>query len=394
MENQETPRRELQHKTPHKRLARSVRRARKRSQLQPPLRQGVNAARIVLPDLPYRTLREWALASFVEDSEKREISAQLVEESFAKQCFLADGNRPLTPDTPYEVGMRVWVFRPILDEPEVPYELPVVYEDERILVVDKPHGMATIPRGSHVANTVTVAARRQFQNDELVCAHRLDLETAGLVLLTKAPQYRSAYQDMFSRREIHKKYWALAGAPIFWDMEVQVKQAVKGTQDFTLPMYRPPGQLNVEVGMPKTELPTWLAHTKVKVLENYQVPLEALTDYDARNLRKKRVLTEARFTESVAHTVEQELTVPLSLYELMPTTGYLHQLRVLLNYLGTPILGDPLYPYLFSKEEEAKRPYYLQLLAKELAFIDPYTKAEIRLESAQKLLNWDVLNSK
>lgn len=124
--------------------------------------------------------------------------------------FRADGVSVVGAHEVIEEGEGVWVFAPVPDEPEQPIELPVVAESDHWIVVDKPHGIATTPRGSHVARSVTVAARRQFSSDVLSPAHRLDADTAGLVLLVKEPEWRGRYQLLFERRRVEKRYRAVA----------------------------------------------------------------------------------------------------------------------------------------------------------------------------------------
>lgn len=182
------------------RTPRSVRRARHRAAVSPALRGGINATPVTLEPGSWRTIGEWIVTRFGD------LGLALLD---AGDVF-ADGGREISRAEPYVPGMRVWIFRPVPDEPESPIELNVIADEERFIVVDKPHGMATIPRGSHVAQTVTVAARRQFNDEDLVCAHRLDAETAGLVLLTREPQWRKPYQTLFERRGVGK---VLCGHP-------------------------------------------------------------------------------------------------------------------------------------------------------------------------------------
>lgn len=130
---------------------------------------------------------------------------------FAPRCFRASGclcawgycerrrRIPTSPRfLPSERGRLSGYLEGYPDEPAEPIVVPIVEENERWLAADKPHGMATMPRGSHVAQTLTVVLRRQFTNDELVAAHRLDAPTAGVVLVTKARQWRGTYQKLFS----------------------------------------------------------------------------------------------------------------------------------------------------------------------------------------------------
>lgn len=373
------------------RRTRSERRALKRANIAPPLRGGINASEIILPEfdvngvpVSFRTLGEWAVNNWGE----------VALAAFARGDYLADGNLLLSADSPYQPGMRIWVFRPVLDEPANPIKLSVVSETKQYVVVEKPHGMATIPRGSHVANTVTVVARRQFKNDLLVAAHRLDLETAGLVLLTKAPEYRAKYQTIFQRREIQKTY--LAAAPIldaFLDGD---------PQEIDLPLFRPAGQIGVEVFtdgvIEKNSAPLatavvaneareeflaaggriWNSRTQVCLVR--KVNREALPDcsMDSVNCEFLAKLSN--------HPDFLQLPVQWGIYELRPHTGYLHQLRVVMNYLGAPIFGDPLYPVWLTKEAEEARAFPLQLLARDLEFRDPDTREVLHFSASQKLL--------
>lgn len=393
------------------RRKRSARRALKRVLHAPPLRNGINASEIRLPEfdangnpVEFQTLGQWAEAGWGE--------AALA--AFAHGDYLADGNVQLSADTPYCAGQRIWVFRPVLDEPEQPVNLSVVAENERYLVVEKPHGMATIPRGSHVANTVTVAARRQFHNDSLVAAHRLDLETAGLVLLTKAPEYRAKYQLVFQNRRIQKTY--LAVAPLLADF------ANGGARRFELPLYRPSGEIGVAVlsqnatGIaqefsPETTRP-WQAITEIRLLREV-----SKTEYTAniKNISRQGDFAgndaacennapageqNAAFASEDAGQIESGASVGEKLicsedfaalpekwgiYQLQPHSGYMHQLRVTMNHLGAPIFGDPLYPLRLSKEAEAARDFPLQLLAQVLEFDDPFTGEQLHFVSNQRL---------
>ncbi|MDR6940112.1 pseudouridine synthase [Arcanobacterium hippocoleae] len=390
---------------------RSERRAAKRAMranLAPPLRGGINASEIVLPQtdsqgnpVAFETLGQWADAGWGDDA----LAA------FARGDYLADGNVLLSADTPYRAGQRIWVFRPVLDEPEKPIELAVVAENERYLVVEKPHGMATIPRGSHVANTVTVAARRQFQNDLLVAAHRLDLETAGLVLLTKAPEFRAKYQTVFQRREIQKKYFA--AAPIC------AEYADGAVHSLELPLYRPAGQISVDVfaadspcGQAHLEKGgrVWGSQTEIRLVREVrkakwlgsklsavggdlksQLEIGADSEFtcgarrDPNTQSGRGKMTEINSAQREAHPDFVALPEKWGIYELRPHTGYLHQLRAVMLHLGAPIFGDPLYPVWFTKEREAARAFYLQLLAAELEFIDPDDGELLRFVSNQRL---------
>ena len=104
----------------------------------------------------------------------------------------------------------VYLYRELPDEVPVPFDIPVLYRDDDIVVVDKPHFLATMPRGGHVAQTATVRLRRELDLPELSPAHRLDRLTAGVLLFTARREVRGAYQTMFARGEVRKTYLARA----------------------------------------------------------------------------------------------------------------------------------------------------------------------------------------
>ena len=199
----------------------------------------------------------------------------------------ADAN-PLAPQQSVKRGSNLFVFRPIPDEPDAPLELDVVGGTDRWIAVDKPAGMATMPRGKHVAQTVIVAARRQFANPEIVAAHRLDAATRGvLLLMTSGKRWRAPYQTLFERREVRKTYLAVAPAD---DRFVEA-------QTVALALAKPRGSLTALVveGQPN-------ATTTVRLAGERQ---------------------------------------GLGLYEIEPKTGRTHQIRVTMSHLGIPIGCTP-----------------------------------------------------
>lgn len=67
----------------------------------------------------------------------------------------------------------------VTDEPDIPFSYRVLFENGRVIVIDKPHFLATTPRGMWYRNTALMRVREQFHNDEIIPAHRLDRATAG-----------------------------------------------------------------------------------------------------------------------------------------------------------------------------------------------------------------------
>jgi tRNA pseudouridine32 synthase/23S rRNA pseudouridine746 synthase len=212
-------------------------------------------------------------------------------------------------------GASVYLYRELPDEVPVPFDIPVLHRDDDIVVVDKPHFLATMPRGRHVAQTALVRLRRELGLPELSPAHRLDRLTAGVLLFTARREVRGAYQTLFSRGLVSKTYLARAAV----DPELQLPRVV------TNRIIKRRGQLQAvcEPGAPNDE-------TRVELLS------------------------------------------PDGLYRLTPRTGRTHQLRLHMASLGIPINGDPWYPDVIDvAADDFSTP--LRLLAQRIEFTDPLT---------------------
>ena len=233
----------------------------------------------------------------------------------------------LDPATVLPAGASVYLYRDLRDEVPVPFDIPVLYQDEDIVVVDKPHFLATMPRGRHVAQTALVRMRRELGLPELSPAHRLDRLTAGVLLFTARRELRGAYQTMFARGAVHKTYVARAAAN------------------------------------PHVTLPRVVQSRIVK--------------------RRGRLQAVEEPGEPNAETLVESIS-PDGLYRLTPRTGRTHQLRVHMASLGMPIYGDPLYPNVISvPDDDFSQP--LQLLAQRIEFQDPVSGALRRFVSSRRL---------
>ena len=261
-------------------------------------------------------------------AEQAPVAAMLADGRFVTQA-----GWPLTGQEPCQPNMFVWFHRDLREEPPVPFPTPVLYRDERIVVVDKPHFLASIPRGQHVMQSVVVRLRDELGLPELGAAHRLDRLTAGVLLLTTQRRWRAAYQQLFERRATRKVYEALA--PL-----------------------RPDLQLPATVS----------SH-----IQKYRGNLQAVQLPDA-----------APNAETLIELVETREHV--GRYRLTPRTGRTHQLRVHLNSLGIPILGDPLYPTITELDVD-NFDCPLELVARTLEFTDPVDETPRRFTS-EVALNW------
>ncbi|MER7488276.1 RluA family pseudouridine synthase [Streptomyces sp. NPDC126497] len=294
-----------------------------------PQRDGVDPVRLRLPAGDrWATVREHLV-------QRLSAGPGVVDGMFTAGLIVGADGRPVPAETPYAPGMFLWFHREPPAEVPVPFPLEVVHRDEHIVVADKPHFLATTPRGGHVVQTALARLRRELGVPELGAAHRLDRLTAGLVLFTVRPGERGAYQTLFRDRLVRKEYEAVAP----YDPALDLPRTVRSR------IVKERGVLTAEEvgGEPN-------AVTRVELAE---------------------------------HRADG-----LARYRLVPGTGQTHQLRVHMNALGVPILGDPLYPEVAAPAPagDFRRP--LQLLARKLEFTDPVTGVEHRFTSGRTLAAW------
>ncbi|WP_030812768.1 pseudouridine synthase [Streptomyces sp. NRRL F-2799] len=307
---------------------------RRRTQPPPaplPQRRGVDPVRVRLPvDGAWATVREHLVARLTG------AGPGTVEAMFHAGAVVGADGLPVAPDAPYRPGMFVWFHRELPPEVPVPFPVEVVYRDEHIVVADKPHFLATTPRGSHVSETLLARLRHDLGLPELGAAHRLDRLTAGLVLFTVQPAERGAYQGLFRDRRVHKEYEAVA-------------------------------RHDPELELPRTVSSRILKERGVLAAREVEGEPNAVTRVEITGHRERDGLAR---------------------YRLLPATGQTHQLRVHLNSLGVPILGDPLYPEVapVTAPGDFRRP--LQLLARKLEFTDPLTGVRHSFVSGRTLQAW------
>ena len=118
----------------------------------------------------------------------------------------------LNSESAYRVGACIFYYRELESEKRIPFDELVLYQDEHILVVDKPHFLPVIPAGRFLHETLLVRLKKKWKLTWLVPIHRLDRETAGVVLFSLNPATRGHYTSLFRNRKVEKVYEALAPA--------------------------------------------------------------------------------------------------------------------------------------------------------------------------------------
>lgn len=289
-----------------------------------PVRDGVSASCVALP-----THGQGNMLDFLTQRMPGVARDEWVQRMQAGDVVDERGDR-VTPERPFEGSLRLYYYRTLPTEPALPFSETVLYQDEHLVVADKPHFMPVTPSGRYLHSTLLVRLKRQLGLPDLAPLHRIDRDTAGLVLLSVQPRTRGAYHALFSGRQITKHYDAIAP----WRPELvfpreHISRLQESAQFFRT--HEVPGEPN--------------SHTHMQVLE---------------------------------------VAGDWARYRLSPVTGKRHQLRVHMAALGLPLRNDPLYPTV-KDPQEGDYSHPLQLLARSLAFVDPVTEAPRVFESAQRL---------
>jgi 23S rRNA pseudouridine1911/1915/1917 synthase len=215
-------------------------------------------------------------------------------------AYASDGRR-LRPGDRVRAEQRVLLWRPPWDESPVPTDLPVLYEDEHLLAVDKPAGVPVHPTARYYRNTVIKLLEAARPGEWLSLAHRIDRETSGVLLLARSPAAdRAIKRALEARAGFDKSYLALA-----WG------EAPAAERRIDLPLELDPA-------------------AKTKVRMRVAAPGEGLPSATRVTLLETRRPAGGR---------------AYSLFRCDLETGRQHQIRVHLAATGTPLVGDKLYAF-------------------------------------------------
>ncbi|MDP1739995.1 pseudouridine synthase [Polaromonas sp.] len=289
-----------------------------------PTRQGVSPSCVSLPAGNWPTITDFLVQRFPA------ISRELWLARMAGGELIDEFGEAVTATRPYRGHMRLYYYRTLPPETRIPFDEELLYQDEHLVVVDKPHFLPVTPSGHYLQETLLVRLKNRLGITGLSPLHRIDRETAGLVLFSVQPKERAAYQDLFRQRDVRKGYEAIA--PWRADLtfpRVCISRIVEGQ-----PFFR-----QTEVAGP---------------------------------------------ANSETHVDLMEVSGSLARYHLSPVTGKKHQLRVHMYALGLPIVNDRMYPPLDPTPDDN---YHLplQLLAQSIAFDDPVTGQARHFQSARRL---------
>ena len=289
------------------------------------MRDGVGPSCVSLPAGRWATMLDFLVQRFPG------IAAEVWRQRLLLGDVVDEQGAQVMPERTYQPNLHLYYYRSVPDETPIPFEEAVLFQDEHLVVADKPHFLPVTPSGGYLQQTLLVRLKRRLGLADLVPLHRIDRDTAGLVLFSAQPATRGIYQGLFRQHTISKTYQATAR----WDP--------------TLPW---PLRRETRIGdsahfMQQQELPG---------PPNTSTLIEPLAEHGA-----------------------------LARYQLQPITGHRHQLRVHMNALGLPILGDGIYPTL-PPEGHTNPALPLQLLAQALEFTDPLTGLVRRFESERRLL--------
>lgn len=250
--------------------------------------------------------------------------------------------QPAAPETVLERGQQLAYHRPPWQEPEVPLDFEVIYEDADLLAVAKPSGLPVMPGAGFLEHTLLGQLKRKYPIETPVPIHRLGRGTSGLVLLGRSPLAKAELTRQMRDRKIHKVYRALASGT---DM---------------------PDEFTIQTAIGKVPHPT-MGYIYGAVAEDE--PSASFAHSECRVLKRDAEAT---------------------LLEVTILTGRPHQIRIHLAAVGYPLVGEPLYaiggvPKLELNPETGKLPVPgdcgYPLHAWQIGILHPRTQQSVQIEA-------------
>ena len=292
--------------------------------------EGVSSSRVYLPaGQSHACLLDFFITNFPH------IDGSEWDARFEEGLVMTADGVPVQANNAYLPNTHLLYFRRLAREPEISFEETILFQDEHILVADKPHFLPVTPSGLYLHQTLLNRLKKKTGIQDLSPIHRIDRDTAGLVIFSVNPKERAQYQNLFRDRVVKKVYEAIApySEELINKLPMTYQSRLEESEHF-LQMQEVAGETN--------------ADTLIELLE---------------------------------------ASKPWARYRLTPGSGKKHQLRCHLNILGIPIRHDQIYPILTPYQEydlDFSKP--LQLLAREVAFLDPIT-GEMRHFMTNKFLS-------
>ncbi len=292
-----------------------------------PTENGVGASCVALPQGLIHT-RQWKTVLAFLCHRFPAVSADIWMQRMAMKTVVNVHGTPMQPNTELDAALhqKIYYYRAVVQEVPIAAEVTILHQDAHLVVVDKPHGLPVVPSGQYLHETVLVRLKKQLNLPNLVPIHRLDRDTAGVLLFSVQPASRNAYQALFRERSIQKIYHAIAAAP----------HTLVNCHQFPL-----------------------VCHSRIVA----GTPFMVQTNDETGPIHLRNALT---------HIDLLAIHGDWALYKLHPITGKRHQLRVHMNALGLPLVGDGIYPIL-QPQKAMNMDNPLRLLAKSIAWQDPIT---------------------
>lgn len=278
-----------------------------------------------LAPVPYPSIEEFLCRTFPAIS--RERWAQRIRDG----KVLNDHGEPITTDTPYSPSKRIFYFREVENEPVIPFLEQILFQDDELLVACKPHFLPVIPGGRYVEECLLNRLWNRTGLTDLAPLHRLDRETAGIVIFSVNPKTRGLYHQLFAHGKVEKTYHALGG------------------------VNQPPQEKD------------WIVENRI-----------------VRGEPRFRMKTVPGAANARSHIQLLQVKGNQGLFRLQPVTGKTHQLRLHMSGLGFGIINDRVYPDL-QPERDDNFDQPLQLLAGEIRFHDPVAGTDREFRSEREL---------